>query len=102
MLNLTIPKTKDLVHRPVEQYNDIINIIKKSPGSGSKKTSKKATFHNDVVNEGSSDMKNELKNFIKQKMSNAKTVDSLPLGGGGVGTGDLNNGFSSAGNYYEF
>ena len=108
MINLTIPKTKDLVHRPVQQYNDMINIIKNSSATAKQK---KTTFNIDPGradtddDHGSDpDMKNELKNFIKQKMSNAKSsVEGTPgVGAAGIGGGDMNNGFSSTGNYYEF
>lgn len=44
--NLTIPKTKDLVNKPREQYKKIYSSLKKD-------------------NEDSKDMKNELKNYLK-------------------------------------
>ena len=79
MINLTIPKTKDLVNRPVEQYSDMINTInKKQPIS---KTSGK-----------NETMKNELKDFLKQKMSSALPEMNEPL----------KNGFNSSDNYYKF
>lgn len=56
--NLTIPKTKDLVNKPTEQYKQIYNSIK---------TNK----------ETSQEMKKELKNYLKtlhsKKKSNTKT-----------------------------
>ena len=52
--NLTIPKTKDLVKKPTQQYKNILNSI-------SKKNS-----------DNKEDMKDELKNFIKE-LSNNKT-----------------------------
>tara|TARA_B100001758_G_C18202653_1_gene500666 strand:- start:18 stop:323 length:306 start_codon:yes stop_codon:yes gene_type:complete len=56
--NLTIPKTKDLVNKPTEQYKQIYNSIK---------TNK----------ETSQEMKKELKNYLKtlhsKKKNNAKT-----------------------------
>jgi|TARA_B110000444_G_scaffold233958_1_gene243881 hypothetical protein len=45
--NLTIPKTKDLVKKPTEQYNKIYDVIKKK-------------------NNEKNNMKNELKNYIKE------------------------------------
>ena len=45
--NLTMPKTKDLVKKPTEQYNKIFDVIK------NKKNQK-------------NNMKNELKNYIKE------------------------------------
>ena len=44
--NLTIPKTKDLVNKPREQYKKIYNSLKKGK-------------------EDSKEMKNELKNYLK-------------------------------------
>ena len=55
--NLTIPKTKDLVNRPNDKYNDILNTIKKSTT---------------VNTDSSSSMKNELKDYLKQQMKNVK------------------------------
>lgn len=51
--NLTIPKTKDLVNKPTEQYKQIYNSIK---------TNK----------ETSQEMKNELKNYLKTLHSKKK------------------------------
>ena len=44
--NLTIPKTKDLVNKPTEQYKKIYSSLKKSK-------------------EDTKEMKNELKNYLK-------------------------------------
>jgi len=51
--NLTIPKTKDLVNKPTEQYKQIYNSIKTN-----KETSK--------------EMKTELKNYLKTLHSKKK------------------------------
>ena len=58
--NLTIPKTKDLVKKPTEQYKKIYSSINK-PVSENK------------------NMKNELKNFIQglNKKNIKKTVESV-------------------------
>ena len=53
--NLTIPKTKDLVNKPTEQYKQIYNSIK----------TKKET---------SQEMKNELKNYLKTLHSKKNTT----------------------------
>lgn len=55
--NLTIPKTKDLVKKPTEQYNKIFDVIK------NKKNEK-------------NNMKNELKNYIKELSKNNKNQPS--------------------------
>ena len=53
--NLTIPKTKDLVNKPTEQYKQIYNSIKKNK-------------------ENSQEMKKELKNYLKTLQSKKKNV----------------------------
>ena len=55
--NLTIPKTKDLVNRPTEQYKNIYKSLSKSK-------------------ENNKEMKNELKDYLKKltsKKSSPKT-----------------------------
>ena len=58
--NLTVPKTKDLVKKPTQQYQKIYNSINKS------KLENKS-------------MKNELKNFIQglNKKKQNKTIESV-------------------------
>ena len=60
--NLTVPKTKDLVKKPTQQYQKIYNSINKSK-------------------QENKSMKNELKNFIKglNKKNQKKTVESVGL-----------------------
>lgn len=52
--NLTIPKTKDLVNRPTEQYKNIYKSLSKS-------------------NENNKEMKNELKDYLKKLTSKKPT-----------------------------
>lgn len=56
--NLTIPKTKDLVNKPREQYKQIYNSIKTN----------KETSH---------EMKKELKNYLKTLHSKKKILQKL-------------------------
>ena len=58
--NLTVPKTKDLVKKPTQQYQKIYNTINKSK-------------------EENKSMKNELKNFIQglNKKKQNKTIESV-------------------------
>ena len=51
--NLTIPKTKDLVNKPTEQYKKIYKSINSN-------------------NENSQDMKNELKTYLKNLQSSKR------------------------------
>ena len=77
--NLTVPKTKDLVKKPTEQYKKIYNSINK-PKSENK------------------NMKNELKNFIQglNKKNKKTTVDSLESVGGNY---QASNSIGSYSNY---
>jgi len=52
--NLTIPKTKDLVNRPTEQYKNIYSSLNKSK-------------------ENNKEMKNELKDYLKKLTSKKPT-----------------------------
>ncbi len=56
--NLTVPKTKDLVNKPAEQYKKIYNSLNK----------------NNI--ETSKEMKNELKNYLKTLQSNKKNINN--------------------------
>jgi len=53
MINLTIPKVKDLVNKPQQQYDILYNTIKKEP-----------TLPNISIDNES--MKTELKNYLKE------------------------------------
>ena len=53
MVNLTIPKVKDLVNKPQQQYDILYNITKKEP------TIENKSYENE-------NMKNELKNYLKE------------------------------------
>jgi hypothetical protein len=77
---LTVPKIKDLVNSPNQKYQNIYDTI-------SHKTTSYTDIDllptGDIVNE-SSNMKNELKSFLKKQLNNDDTVmgmDSLSGGG---------------------
>ena len=57
--NLTTPKIKDLVNRPSEQYESIMTSLNKKTTQSNKKT----------ISE-TSEMKDELKNFLAKEMVN--------------------------------
>ena len=69
--NLTIPKTKDLVNKPTEQYKKIYSSLKKSK-------------------EDTKEMKNELKNYLKT-LTSSKTKK----------TKNTNNGIQTAENIFS-
>jgi len=69
---LTVPKIKDLVDGPVHKYENIYNTIN---------SSSKTNLSNDTSENAPSDydkksMKNELKQFLKNKLNNADTDDN--------------------------
>lgn len=79
---LTIPKTKDLVNKPKETYNEIYDIIKKSPNTSSKNehaiqanntNSNTNNSSNTATSKPSNDsMKKELRTFLDELEKNNK------------------------------
>jgi hypothetical protein len=85
---LTVPKIKDLVHVPAKKYEDIMNIIDSSSSYSEEQyyLPKKQTTQQNVTTTTSyekpdvDNMKNELKSFLKDKMSsNSNTTDISSL-----------------------
>ena len=64
--NLTIPKVKDLVNKPMKQYEILFDTMKETNNI------KPAT----PTIEDTSDMKNELKNYLKELSSSKKLLSS--------------------------
>lgn len=62
--NLTIPKVKDLVNKPQRQYDTLFDTMKES-------NIKPMSSH--VNEESSENMKDELKNYLKELSSNKST-----------------------------
>ena len=60
--NLTTPKIKDLVNQPIRQYNEMYDIINSNPPINNVKE----------VSENSTDMKMELKDYMKKLSSEIK------------------------------
>jgi len=76
---LTVPKIKDLVNNPNKQYDDIYNII----SSQNIETSTQQTNFNknkfsynddDLLPKSETDMKNELKNFLKKQLYSTNEI----------------------------
>lgn len=81
--NLTIPKVKDLVNKPQEQYEMLFNTIKSnSIAKNSIGSDKQSNEANTTIN--NTEMKNELKNYLKE-LSNSKTINSNSNSGLGSG-----------------
>ena len=82
--NLTIPKVKDLVNKPQQQYEDILNNINSNISNNSNNNSNNNNNSNsnnnipinDIIKDSSTSetnikMKDELKNYLKE-LSNSK------------------------------
>jgi len=76
--NLTIPKVKDLVNKPQEQYEILFNTIHGSSNTKNNNIDNDAQYNSDIVgNNGNNNttMKIELKNYLKE-LSNSKRKDT--------------------------
>jgi len=87
--NLTIPKVKDLVNKPQEQYELLFNTIKSNSlaknSSGMDNDKQQTGNSNSNVAINNTDMKNELKNYLKE-LSTSKTNSSGSGSGSGYGS----------------
>ena len=66
--NLTTPKIRDMVNRPIEQYKEIYQ-----------------TLSEPKAEEDSSNMKNELQNYLRELSSSIKTKNPKELSGNQFG-----------------
>lgn len=71
--NLTIPKVKDLVNKPQQQYEDILNNINSNININSNTNTN--VIKEQSTNETNMKMKDELKNYLKE-LSNSKINSS--------------------------
>lgn len=93
---LTVPKIKDLVNAPAQKYENMFNIISKSNSDPILSANISANMNTGSINTGSinneytltdllpkqettSDMKNELKNFLKKQMNTSSTTSISAL-----------------------
>jgi Fe-S cluster biosynthesis and repair protein YggX len=74
---LTVPKVKDLVNVPTQKYEHIFNVISKNNYDNSIDKITEKTISNQSTNinnlpivDNDMNMKNELKKFLKQQMTN--------------------------------
>jgi predicted PurR-regulated permease PerM len=76
---LTVPKIKDLVDYPQQQYKEIINTIQ-SPSISIKKNSAQSSLESSSatqINSNSQEnMKNELKNYLSSLHKDSKSIVS--------------------------
>ena len=68
---LTVPKIKDLVNTPTQKYENMYNIIQQSPNTSSSTSAKNDYTLIDLLpKQEETNMKNELKNFLKKQLQN--------------------------------
>ena len=76
MTNLTIPKVKDLVNKPQQQYETLYNTMKEQPilkQKGNENMKNENMTNENMTNEN---MKNELKNYLKELSDNTSTSNN--------------------------
>jgi hypothetical protein len=73
---LTVPKIKDLVNTPLQNYENIYNIIKQNSNIS---TNEDYTLIDllPIVKKDEVTMKNELKNFLKKQLHNGTDISAL-------------------------
>jgi serine kinase of HPr protein (carbohydrate metabolism regulator) len=83
-----VPKIKDLVNAPAQKYENMFNIISKSNSEPILSANISANINTSSINneytltdllpkqETTSDMKNELKNFLKKQMNSTINVNN--------------------------
>lgn len=77
---LTVPKIKDLVNTPTQKYENMYNIINNQ--NNNKNTHKEPNLDNeysliDLLPKPETNMKSELKNFLKSQLNNSKTNETV-------------------------
>lgn len=88
---LTVPKIKDLVNNPNKKYHDIYNVISTQ---NTEMTTEQTGFNknkfsyneDDLLPKNETDMKNELKNFLKKQLYNS---NETKLNSNNYGTTEL-------------
>ena len=88
---LTVPKIKDLVNAPAQKYENMFNIISKGNSDPILSANISENMNTSSINneytltdllpkqETTSDMKNELKNFLKKQMNTSSTTSISAL-----------------------
>ena len=77
---LTVPKIKDLVNTPTQKYDNMSNIINNNKNN--KNTHKDPNLDNeysliDLLPKPETNMKSELKSFLKSQLNNSKTNETV-------------------------
>jgi hypothetical protein len=76
---LTVPKIKDLVNAPTQNYENMFNIISKSNSADifNTNSNKNSEYSlTDLLPKSENDMKSELKNFLKKQLNTTNSTNS--------------------------
>lgn len=78
---LTVPKIKDLVNTPTQKYENMYNIINNNQNNN-ENTHKESNLDNeysliDLLPKPETNMKSELKSFLKSQLNNSKTNETV-------------------------
>jgi hypothetical protein len=83
---LTVPKTKDLVNSPIQKYNDMFKIIASDASNSNANPNQNPNINiedylpkpgftpEEIKNDVTQEMKNELKSFLKKQMTNSSST----------------------------
>ena len=74
---LTVPKIKDLVNMPTQKYENMYNIINKQ--SENNFSQNDYTLIDLLPKKDETNMKSELKNFLKSQLKNSNTNDGTDI-----------------------
>jgi hypothetical protein len=83
--NLTVPKVKDLVNIPSQKYKNMLNVISKSERTDEEIVNNVEYTIDDLLPKPDiNEMKNELKNFLKEQINTSENnytpeIDGLKL-----------------------
>jgi hypothetical protein len=97
---LTVPKIKDLVNTPTQKYENMYNII-----NNSKQSTRNTNLENEyslidlLPKKEETNMKSELKNFLKSQLDNSKTYEDI--NGTDITTLDYMSNLNSNSNSYS-
>jgi len=78
---LTVPKIKDLVNAPTQNYENMFNIISKNNSAGIFNTNTNTNTNSeysltDLLPKSENDMKSELKNFLKKQLNTTNNTNN--------------------------
>jgi len=74
---LTVPKIKDLVNTPSQKYENMYNIINSNINNDKLNSKNEYTLIDLLPKKDETNMKSELKNFLKTQLSNSNTSNNF-------------------------